>query len=288
MERLLYAIAGHNISILHNKQEKIEDLLPSFKPFRIFSNGGQDLFTLTLSNTPITLQGEEITSFDWDGTLCRISKGKANEIIFTIKLPANKQEYTMVTSSTYGTAKAYIGETHTSFILSTIIMMLYSFASAPFQTLIFHSSVIKLEENGYMFLGKSGTGKSTHSNLWLSNISEASLLNDDTPIVRISNGTAKVYGSPWSGKTPCYINNSVQLGAIVKLQQATANEITPIKGAKSFATLLSSISHMQWDKATHNHICDTVAKLAGTTPVFELACLPDNQAALLCHKTIGK
>ncbi|MEG0517421.1 MAG: hypothetical protein RR555_00950, partial [Bacteroidales bacterium] len=171
MERLSYTIADHNISILYNKTEAIEDLIPSFKSFKTFNNEDKDLFTLILSGTPITMQGEEVTSFDWDGTFCRTSKGSANEIIVTIKLAGDEHEYTMVAGSTYSVAKAYIGTTAPSFILSTIIMILYSFASAPFQTLLFHSSVIKLGENGYMFLGKSGTGKSTHSRLWLSNIS---------------------------------------------------------------------------------------------------------------------
>ena len=56
-----------------------------------------------------------------------------------------------------------------------------------------------------MLLGKSGTGKSTHSRLWLKYIPDTKLLNDDNPAVRImDNNTIMIYGTPWSGKTPCY------------------------------------------------------------------------------------
>ena len=63
-------------------------------------------------------------------------------------------------------------------------------------------------------MGKSGTGKSTHSRLWLENVPGATLLNDDNPIVRLTLVGAIVYGSPWSGKTPCYKNESAPLAGV--------------------------------------------------------------------------
>lgn len=49
-----------------------------------------------------------------------------------------------------------------------------------------HSSVILHRGQAVLFLGESGTGKSTHTRLWREHIAGAELLNDDSPIVRIA------------------------------------------------------------------------------------------------------
>ena len=64
-----------------------------------------------------------------------------------------------------------------------------------------HASAVAHLDRAYLFMGKSGTGKSTHASLWLSCFQDSELLNDDNPIIRIQKQTAYVYGSPWSGKT---------------------------------------------------------------------------------------
>ena len=97
------------------------------------------------------------------------------------------------------------GDTH--FAINNSLMLLYAFSSACKGVLEMHSSVVVNGGRGYLFLGKSGTGKSTHSSLWLKHIPGTMLLNDDNPILRLMpDGTARVFGSPWSGKTPCYKN----------------------------------------------------------------------------------
>ena len=99
-----------------------------------------------------------------------------------------------------------------------------------------------------MFLGHSGTGKSTHSSLWLKYIQGTALVNDDNPVVRVlEDGEVRVYGSPWSGKTPCYRNVSYPVGAIVKLDQAPYNEIQPLKGIRAYAAVVPSISGTHWN-----------------------------------------
>ena len=82
-------------------------------------------------------------------------------------------------------------------------MVLFAMASSVRSTALFHSAVVSYQGKGYMFLGRSGTGKSTHASLWRRYIEGTELMNDDNPAVRIRpDGTAMVYGTPWSGKTP--------------------------------------------------------------------------------------
>lgn len=175
-----------------------------------------------------------------------------------------------------------------SFGLNNALMLIYAFAGSHHGALLIHASCIRNNGHAYPFIAKSGTGKSTHSNLWMDNISGTDLINDDNPIIRMVGGKPYLYGSPWSGKTPCYRNVKVPLGAITRIEQATKNRIEKLGLVKAFASLLPACSSMKWDNAIYNNICDTLTKLIETTSVYTLYCLPDKEAATLCHKTIAK
>ncbi len=168
------------------------------------------------------------------------------------------------------------------------LMILYALTTAAYRTLLFHAAVVSYQEKAYMFLGVSGTGKSTHASLWLKNIAGTELVNDDNPVVRILDGAPRVYGSPWSGKTPCYRNVDYPVGGIVLLSQAPYNKIQPITGIQAYAALLASISGMRWDSRLAESLYQTENQLISTVPMWHLECLPDKAAAELCNKTIKK
>ena len=111
-------------------------------------------------------------------------------------------------------------------------------------------------------------------------------MNDDNPVVRVSeDGEVRVYGSPWSGKTPCYRNISYPVGAIVKLSQAPYNKIQRLKGIKAYAEVITSISGKRWDKVLAEGLHETENLIVQHAPVWHLDCLPDEAAAQLCCKT---
>ena len=167
-------------------------------------------------------------------------------------------------------------------------MVLYALTTANRKTLLFHSSVVSYQGRGYMFLGQSGTGKSTHSSLWLKYIEGTELVNDDNPVVRIlDNGDVWLYGSPWSGKTPCYRNVSYPLGALVNLSQAPENKIQRMKGVKAYVSLIGSISGKHWDPQVAEGLHETEKLLAENVPIWHLDCLPDEAAARLCCQTVS-
>lgn len=169
------------------------------------------------------------------------------------------------------------------FALNNSLMVLYALATACFDTALFHSAVVTRSELGYMFLGKSGTGKSTHARMWLRRFDDAELLNDDNPVVRIEPDGVWVYGSPWSGKTPCYKNRRAKLAGIIDLSQAPQNRIRPIQGLDAYMALLGSISGMRWDKRIADGLHATENGLAQKVRMFHLDCLPDVNAAEVCY-----
>ncbi len=175
-----------------------------------------------------------------------------------------------------------------SFGLNNALMLVYAFAGSYRQTLLIHASCIKHNGKAFPFIAKSGTGKSTHSSLWLKHIAGSELINDDNPIIRFIEGKTILYGSPWSGKTPCYKNINAPIGAIVRIARAQANSIERLSAVNAFASLLPSCSSMKWDETIYNNICNTITAVISTVPSFTLHCLPDKEAAMLCHKTMAQ
>ena len=173
------------------------------------------------------------------------------------------------------------------FSVSTVLMLMFAFSTAQKNTLLMHSSVTVKDGKAYLFLGKSGTGKSTHSKLWIDNIEGCELLNDDNPVLRVeSNGEVRVYGSPWSGKTSCYRNLNYPVGAIVDLHQAKVNRIRRQSLLEAYVSVYVSYSGYRFIKEMADGLHATNEQIVGTVPCFTLDCLPNADAAQLCYNTV--
>ena len=172
------------------------------------------------------------------------------------------------------------------FAVDNALMLMFALATATLGTLEIHASVTVWDGKAYAFLGKSGTGKSTHSRLWREHIPGSRLLNDDNPIIRIKDGEARIYGSPWSGKTPCYKAESAPLGAVVRISQSPENKITRLKPVQAYASMYSSCSAFREIRGTSDGIHSTLVQLVSAVPMYRLDCRPDREAAVLCHDTI--
>lgn len=163
----------------------------------------------------------------------------------------------------------------------------FGVASAAYHTVAIHSSVIVYKGKAVLFLGESGTGKSTHTQLWLKHIPGCKLLNDDSPIVRIMDDIPICFGSPWSGKTPCYLNESYPVVAIVRLQQSPVNYIARLNKIEAFQALYPSCPpSFSADSELTDHVCNTLSAIIGKVPVYYLDCLPDANAVRLSCSTI--
>ena len=175
------------------------------------------------------------------------------------------------------------------FCIDNGLMLMFAFCTAPLMTLEMHAAVVVKKEargdeaKGYLFLGHSGTGKSTHARQWLAAFEDAWLLNDDNPILRVmDNGDVYVYGSPWSGKTPCYKNESALVGGIVKLSQAPENKIQTISLPQAYAYMLSSASGLKMEQTMADNMFETIKHIITHIPCYHLACLPNEEAAKVC------
>lgn len=177
------------------------------------------------------------------------------------------------------------GDSFTTFVIDSMSRIFFSQYAASRRALMVHASVIAASGLAFLFMGKSGTGKSTHSRLWLECFTDAYLLNDDCPMIETRpDGSFAVCGTPWSGKTPCWKQLSAPLGGIVRLRQALVNRFTPLDGVEAFVAFIPGMSVMTSDSSLYAAASSTALRLLDSVPVGILHCRPDRQAALLCRE----
>ena len=282
MKELYYKVAEHVFVLKTGEHDSLLGDLRQYEPFLTDPTNEVTFSVEVVDELPMTTFHEELRQEE-EGQTIVAGHLDGGEAYFEFWLGKNLCSV-MVADKDYRQAKVCVKE-NWSFGVNNAIMVMYALATANSQTALFHSSVVSYQGKAYMFLGTSGTGKSTHSSLWLKYIEGTELVNDDNPVVRIIDGVARVYGSPWSGKTPCYRNVVYPVGGIVKLDQAPYNEIKRLKGIIAYAAIMPSISGKRWDKQLAEGLHETENLLAQMVPVWHLDCLPDEAAARLCCNT---
>ena len=347
-----YRIAGLNLKINLGKVTFPKSLERSFAPFSVDQPvSSNHLLTITLYDAPIrepipfaSHYTEEIAPViaRFGPTLIeqakveqtKIKQAKVEECYcyYSQEIEGGAKVCSFIHSVT-GEAGIYIWgeETQVGVRCQLLRMALW----ATFGTwavrhgrLFLHSSVTVVNvahARAILFLGESGTGKSTQSRLWLESFPDAWMLNDDSPMISIQgteqrteiieehrnkilgetrnegltdrkkdisevqiNGLVKneilVYGTPWSGKTPCYRPEGVPVEAIVRLSQGRTNIVTPLTSVKAFAALQPSAPPMfNADEALTDQVCETLSTLISQIKSYHLTCTPDSRAVECLH-----
>jgi hypothetical protein len=282
-----YKVAEHVFSLELPEGERVIDEMVQYEPFAV-SPTNQVAFTVkVVSATDFPSVDDLTVEMNQDDDGSQILAGRSHGLpYFEFQLWGRRAAY-MLTDTSYREAQVVL-DRERLFGINNALMVMYALATANSQTALFHSSVVSCDGKGYMFLGKSGTGKSTHSSLWLKHIAGTELVNDDNPVVRQLPDGIYVFGSPWSGKTPCYRNVSYPVGGIVQLSQAPYNKIRRLRPLEAYAALVPSISGKRWDAAVADGLHETENLLAGHVAVWHLDCLPDVDAAHTSHDAISQ
>lgn len=274
----------------------IEELLPSFRPFYLPDKAGYragypilraEVVAERMESDPSSkLLTEEFGAF---GNGCSLLECKEYYFL-TIRYAKGGGIHQMRISHNFEISNVFIDRTDPGAgqALSFFLMFAYAQRAVYYGTLLLHASVVEKSGRGYAFMGKSGTGKSTHSSLWLENIAEVTLLNDDNPAVRVCErtDTVLVSGTPWSGKTNCYKDKIIELGAMVRLVQASVNRFEWQNEFHGLLCVLPGCSSFRWNQRHHMYLCNVLEKIVGKVPVGVLECLPERSAAELCYEQV--
>ena len=289
-----FCVAGHTFNLELPDASPLWPLLSQYKDFET-PLAEDPLFTVT--------QAERLPVEEWTPLLVPEAEDKGQPRLDLYSCAGGYVVEMALLSTLPACARFFISEDYRSgvlvfltpsqksglFAVNNALMLLYAFASAPFMTLEMHASVVEKDGKGFLFLGKSGTGKSTHSSLWLKYIEGSELMNDDNPVLRVdADGTTRVYGSPWSGKTPCYRNISAPVGAIVRIRQAPFNSITRQSVLEAYASIYSSCSGFKADRGMADGQHKALEQIVLNVPCYTLDCLPDEEAAMVCSAEVLK
>ena len=285
-QKYTYLVAGFRFEL-----EGEIPSLPNLEPFLTSSTEAPLLFTLQVVNSlPLAPTTPFYVTEDGPGfPVIVIERYTTGGWRFRVQaLPGKPVAGEMSVAQDFTSAQLLLTGADDAFAVNNSLMLLFAFASAGHGLLEMHSSVVMNQGKGYLFLGKSGTGKSTHSSLWLKHIPGTELLNDDNPILRLMpDGSARVYGSPWSGKTPCYKAQDVPVGAVVRIRQAPFNQIERLGTIQAYASLMASASGFRPFQGLADGWHKTLEGLTQVVPCYVLDCLPDEAAAILCHNTVA-
>lgn len=151
------------------------------------------------------------------------------------------------------------------------------------ESFLMHGALIEYEGKGYLFTAKSGTGKTTHINLWKQVFGDDKVIvvNGDKPIIRFVDDSVYAYGTPWCGKEGYNVNTRVELCAIVFVERAEQNSISRVSDIVALPRILSQV--MLTDSADLGKQLELIDRLLEKVSTYLLKCNMDPDAAKVAY-----
>lgn len=290
---LFFRVADIVFAVDYGYSDNPRHLLAPYKNFYMPDyKGDVDMYVRVAPNlVDAEPEGKEVGQFDTGGAIHGVFLLAEGGYKFQLRTVGGEVAAAVRSNARFTEVFVTLTEkkAYQAYGLNNALMICFAYCAAYHEVVLMHASVVEREGRAYLFLGKSGTGKSTHTQLWIRHLRGSRLLNDDNPAVRFDEQRgAIVYGTPWSGKTPCYQNEQKPVGAFVRLEQWKENVISREPVIAAFTDVLTSCSTMMWDKPSYDHIVGTCSQLVGSVPVYHLRNLPNKEAAELSFDTISK
>ncbi len=284
-----YTIANFNLSVDIDYDEYfIERLMPYEKDF---TQNPDITFTIKRTKHLIRPNYTNLVKIGNDKYCCKVDDKDAiinfdsntGKIIALSKFDSN---YSNVSILSYDITQDYnYSCSHFNFNLMGNAM---HYVMAMHSAFVIHSSSIVCNDGGVAFSAPSGTGKSTHTSLWLSQFDDVYLLNDDTPILRLDDkGEIFLCGTPWAGTTGININKSVSLKAIVFLSRAKENSMEKLSSSDALKCFFEAIC-TPINSRMHLNCLETIKSIFMNVPIYKLSCNMEPEAAVFAREYIFK
>ena len=155
-----------------------------------------------------------------------------------------------------------------------------------YDAFFFHCSAISVDNQAVMFTAQSGTGKSTHRNLWLKNFGDrVTVINDDKPIIRKVNGIFYVYGTPWQGKENLGEDIRVPAKALCFLSRAEENSIGPIDTISVVSKMMNQVLRPRQPELMEK-LLDLIDGFLAQVDCYDLRVNMNDDAAVVAYNGI--
>lgn len=169
--------------------------------------------------------------------------------------------------------------------VSTFLLQAFYTHAVRKNTIQLHAALIEYSGFGIVFLGPSGIGKTTQAELW-NRYRNARIINGDITFVQEENGEFWGVGTPWHGSSPYCENRRVRLKAMVVLKQGEKNQLRMLEGYEKVKEVSNSVFYPKWAEGGMELCLSTLDRLLRNLPVYELSCVPEEEAVALLERNI--
>jgi len=171
-----------------------------------------------------------------------------------------------------------------TWILREISNNLFRFNSA-----LLHSACFDVEGVGVAFAAHSGTGKTTHMNLWQKLLGDRMIVvNGDKPIVRFFDDepeTPYAYGTPWNGKEGLGCNMRTTLKHICFIERSETNFVEKIEKTDAIERIVKQV-YMPKDPIAVMKTMELIDRLLSCCNLWKIHCNMEDEAAEVAYNTI--
>lgn len=188
----------------------------------------------------------------------------------------------------FASADVYMSDkvkTDGSYEASYLLMQGYMYRLVLSGDFMIHSAAAVYQNNGILFCGLSGAGKSTQANLWKHYL-QCDIINYDKPCVIFEEGQVFVHGSPWSGKEKLLLNEYAPLKAIIYVNQAKENRVNKLSPAKAFSNIYLHNYVYPLTKEIETAYINAINNVLKSIAVYELYCDMSEDAVRVLYNEI--
>ncbi len=229
------------------------------------------MFTVRLAELNIAIDNK----YEYVKTLCEdyIVEGEADFCVAVTDEQINAERNSLEDEEPYLESLAIYREIATSII--------------DFNGFLLHAAVISVQNSGIAFLAKSGTGKTTHLNLWLQLLGERlTIINGDKPLLRFIDGKLYAYGTPWAGKEALNTNAKTQLKNVCFISRAEQNKCFALTDKELIFKKLFSQVYLPKNPQSLKNTLDFFGKIMENCSFYSIECNMDIEAAKTAYQKI--
>ncbi len=153
--------------------------------------------------------------------------------------------------------------------------------------IVLHASYVDIGGKALLFLGPSGTGKTTQAELWRKH-ENACIVNDDRALLRKCDGQWKAYGFPCCGSSRVSLDRTLPVCALVVLRQGAEDKIDSPSPARKVCALTAATEVYPWDSWEVEQAFISAQHLMEDVPVLQYTCTKNYSAVSVLKAYLEK
>ena len=219
--------------------------------------------------------------------LCSDYLFDASDIDFSVETGQEDIDFERERSAREDVYEGIPGRNHSDSYLETLAVYRRIAEKLPeHDVLLIHGSALAIDDKGVLFMAKSGLGKSTHAGLWRSVFGDrVVMINDDKPLIRLTDREAMICGTPWDGKHRLSTNTEAPLKAVCILERGDENRIVPISAEEAYPAFLKQ-TYRPFDPDALQKTLALIDRLVSSVGFWRMSCNMDNEAAIVAYKAM--